>query len=96
VALDLELDDGLLAAGNVREVIRGVQEARKSLGLEVTDRIELWWQAPPPVDQGLREAAELLGSEVLAVSVAEGAPAAPLAEHAVPDLGVRFWLRAVG
>jgi isoleucyl-tRNA synthetase len=96
VALDLELNDELVAAGNVREVIRGVQEARKTLGLEVTDRIELWWQAVPPVDQALRAAADLVGGEVLAVSVTEGPPAAPLAEHSVSDLGVRFWLRAVG
>jgi isoleucyl-tRNA synthetase len=96
VALDLELTEELVAAGSVREVIRAVQEARKTLALEVTDRIELWWEAPAPVDAALRKAADLLGAEVLAVSVTEGAPAAPLAEHGVAELGVRFWLRPIG
>jgi len=96
IALDLELTEELKAAGSVREVIRSVQEARKTLGLEVTDRIELWVQAPAPVDVALAGAEELLASEVLAVSVTPEPPAAPLAEHEVPDLGVRFWIRAVG
>jgi isoleucyl-tRNA synthetase len=96
IALDLELTEELRSAGSVREVIRSVQEARKTLGLEVTDRIELWVQAPPPVDAALASASDLLAGEVLAVSVTPDAPAAPLAEHEVPDIGVRFWIRAVG
>ena len=45
VALDLELTDELRRAGLAREVVRLVQEARKSSGFEVSDRIELVWQA---------------------------------------------------
>ena len=41
VALDLELTPALLRAGLAREVIRMVQEARKSSGFEVSDRIRL-------------------------------------------------------
>jgi isoleucyl-tRNA synthetase len=96
VALDLELDDELRAAGIVRELIRAVQEARKSLGLEVTDRIELFWAATAPVAAALSGGADLLASEVLAVAVGTGPPAAPLAEHGLAELGIRFWLRAVG
>ncbi|MEV4891940.1 hypothetical protein AB0K48_21405, partial [Nonomuraea sp. NPDC055795] len=29
----------------IREVIRLVQDARKSSGLAITDRIDLWWTA---------------------------------------------------
>jgi isoleucyl-tRNA synthetase len=96
VALDLSLDDELRAAGVVRELVRCVQDARKSTGLEVTDRIELWWQADEAVAPAVRGGADLLGTEVLAVSVTEGAPAAPLAEHTLSEPPIRFWLRAAG
>jgi isoleucyl-tRNA synthetase len=95
VALDLELTDELRAAGTVREIIRLVQDARKAQGFDVTDRIELWWEATGATEAALRGAAGLLAEEVLAVSVTEGAPAAPLHPHDVPERDVRFWLRVV-
>ncbi len=55
VALDLELTPELRRAGLAREVVRLVQEARKSSGLEVTDRIELRWQASGELAEALRE-----------------------------------------
>jgi isoleucyl-tRNA synthetase len=96
VALDLELTDELRAAGTVRELVRLVQEARKAQGLEVTDRIELWWDADDEVAAALSNGTDVLGTEVLAVAVTRGAPVAPLAQHDVGELGARFWLRAVG
>src|SRR5206468_6600413 len=41
VALNLELTDELVAEGLAREVVRAIQEARKSAGLNVEDRISL-------------------------------------------------------
>ena len=41
VALDTALDEDLIADGLVRDVARGVQDLRKSAGLDVSDRIEL-------------------------------------------------------
>ena len=84
------------SSGTVREIIRLVQEARKAQGFEVTDRIELWWEAGGDAAAALRAAREALAEEVLAVSVTEGAPAAPLSPHDTGERGVRFWLRAVG
>ena len=69
IALDLRLTPHLLAAGLVREVIRLVQDARKSAGLEVTDRIRLTWQADGDVAHALIRHADLVASEVLAVEV---------------------------
>ncbi|MFP5220143.1 MAG: isoleucine--tRNA ligase [Actinomycetes bacterium] len=98
VALDLEITPELRRAGLVREAVRLVQEARKSSGLDVSDRIELWWQAPTSdeLSQALREGAGRLGEEVLAVSVVEGPPSADVLPHEDAELGLRFWLRAAG
>ena len=46
VALDLAVSDALRAEGWAREVVRLVQDARKSDGLQVSDRIELRWATP--------------------------------------------------
>jgi isoleucyl-tRNA synthetase len=96
VALDLELTDELRAAGTVREIVRLVQEARKAQGLEVTDRIELWWDADGEVAAALHDARDLLAEELLAVCITQGPPTAPLSPHDAAERGVRFWLRPVG
>ena len=96
VALDLTLTPELRRAGLVRDVVRLVQDARKGAGLEVSDRIELWWQADGELAEALREGGPRLGEEVLAVSVVEGAPTADLTPHRVPELGLVFRLRIAG
>ncbi|HEY3736511.1 MAG TPA: isoleucine--tRNA ligase, partial [Jatrophihabitans sp.] len=76
VALDLELTHELRLAGLFREVVRLVQQARKDAGLEVTDRITLWWQvggSPEPAE-AIRMHSAALADEVLAVELTEGAP----------------------
>jgi isoleucyl-tRNA synthetase len=96
VALDLRLTDELRRAGLLREVVRLVQDARKAQGFDVSDRIELWWQSTDDqLGEALREGAGTLASEVLAVTVQEATPAAPLAAHPVDDLGLTFWLRVI-
>jgi isoleucyl-tRNA synthetase len=97
IALDLTITPELRRAGLVRRVIRLVQEARKTSGLDVSDRIELWWQADDDeLATALREHAALLSAEVLAPLIVEGQPAAALAPHRDDDLGLTFWLRAAG
>jgi isoleucyl-tRNA synthetase len=96
VALDLEVTPELRRAGLVREAVRLVQEARKTSGLEVSDRIELWWQAEGELAQALHEGSARLGEEVLAVAVTAGAPTAQVLAHEDADLGLRFWLRVAG
>ena len=45
VALDLTLTQALINAGNVREVIRALQEGRKNAGFDISDRIVVTWNA---------------------------------------------------
>jgi isoleucyl-tRNA synthetase len=68
VALDLELDDDLRQAGVARDIIRAVQEARKSSGFQVTDRIHLRWIASPATAQAFEAHAAEITAEVLALS----------------------------
>jgi isoleucyl-tRNA synthetase len=75
VALDLELTPALVRAGLAREVVRLVQDARKSTGFDVSDRVELVWQADGETAEALREHAGLVADEVLATEMREGLPA---------------------
>src|SRR5207247_2066457 len=87
VALDLELTHELRLAGLARDVVRVVQDARKNAGLDVTDRIELWWRvggSPEPAE-AIRAHGAQLAEEVLAVALSEGAPAADVAAFEVQD-----------
>ncbi|MCW2785735.1 MAG: isoleucine-tRNA ligase [Marmoricola sp.] len=89
VALDLELTDELRRAGLARDVIRMIQEARKTSGFEVSDRIALTWSAGPTMAQAFAEHAGLIADEVLAASMAESDDPASLA-FSDPELGFAF------
>jgi isoleucyl-tRNA synthetase len=92
VALDLTLTPELERAGLVREVVRLIQEARKSSGLEVSDRIELWWtvEDTAPIAEALAEHADQVAGEVLASAIHAGTPGDG-AGFEGPD-GLRFWV----
>src|SRR5262249_17895956 len=67
VALETQITPELRREGLAREVIRLVQDARKADGLEVSDRIELWWHAGDgDLRAALAEHGELIAGEVLA------------------------------
>jgi isoleucyl-tRNA synthetase len=92
VALDLTLTPELKRTGLAREVIRLVQEARKTSGFEVSDRIEIsWWSAEPQTTQAIEEHAATIAGEVLATKMVQakgvGAPT-----QTDPDLKAEFWL----
>ncbi|WP_211255467.1 isoleucine--tRNA ligase [Actinocatenispora sera] len=73
VALDLEVTPELRRAGLAREAIRLIQEARKSSGLQVSDRIAVRWDAAEAeTADALTEHAALVADEVLAVDFAHG------------------------
>ncbi|WP_106585537.1 isoleucine--tRNA ligase [Murinocardiopsis flavida] len=94
VALDLDVTPELQRAGLAREVIRLVQDLRKSSGLDISDRISLWWRAEDPTTgQAVAEHAAWIGAEVLAGEVVNGEPDGEAHSVASPEFGVTFWLR---
>jgi isoleucyl-tRNA synthetase len=68
VALDPELTEGLIDEGLVRDMIRGIQNVRKEMGLEVTDRIELAVYGSETLQRAVERFQEHLMSETLSVS----------------------------
>jgi isoleucyl-tRNA synthetase len=67
VALDLALSQSLIDAGNVREVIRYIQERRKGDGFEISDRIKVRWNADAAIVAAITQSASHISEEVLAL-----------------------------
>ena len=65
VALDLALNDDLLRRGYLRDLVRQVQDLRKTSGLDVSDRIVLHVVGVDDLAEGF----DLVAREVLAIAV---------------------------
>jgi isoleucyl-tRNA synthetase len=68
VALDLTLTPELIAAGHIREVIRAIQERRKSDGFDISDRITVEWNSLAEFVTTISDGADHISREVLATS----------------------------
>jgi isoleucyl-tRNA synthetase len=68
VALELELDDELRREGLAREIVHAIQNARKSAGLQVEDRIHLGLGGDEELLAAAREHADYVKRETLALS----------------------------
>ena len=68
VALDLTLDDELRAEGRAREIIRLVNDQRKTNDYALTDRIAVVLHAPEDAAEAARAHAQWIADEVLATS----------------------------
>lgn len=69
-ALDTNLDEDLVDEGLARDLVRGIQELRKKIGLEVHDRIAIVI-AEPADDSGLPGVLEKFGDYVQQETLAE-------------------------
>ncbi|MGH2765180.1 MAG: isoleucine--tRNA ligase [Actinomycetota bacterium] len=95
VALDLDVTPDLEREGLAREVVRLVQDARKSAGLEVTDRIELRLDAEGPVAEAVDAHGEWIAGEVLAVRIERDDPGEDADRREIDGHTVRLSLRKV-
>ena len=91
VALDLELTAELIAAGNIREVIRAIQERRKSDGFDISDRITIKWNCAEEDAAVIEAGSSHIAQEVLATSIVRDA-SLPLSEL---ELGLTFELTRI-
>jgi isoleucyl-tRNA synthetase len=73
VALDLAIDDDLRREGRAREIVHAVQNARKSAGLQVEDRIELRLDGDPALLEAAQAHRDYLTGETLALKLDLGA-----------------------
>jgi isoleucyl-tRNA synthetase len=69
VALDLALSHTLILAGNAREVIRFIQERRKSDGFEISDRINITWNAKQEISDAIASDLAHIQDETLALTM---------------------------
>jgi isoleucyl-tRNA synthetase len=93
VALDLHLTDDLRREGLARELIRAVQDARKSAGFEVADRIQLGVTAGAAVGEALSAHRDTVAGETLAVDVIHGEVDGPVVETEIDGDPVRISVR---
>jgi isoleucyl-tRNA synthetase len=88
VGLDTEITRELSMEGDIRDLIRGVQNARKEAGLSVTDRIRLTVYGSPRLKEAWDIFGDLAAGETLALESAwaEAAGQIPL------EAGEEAWL----
>lgn len=69
VVLDMEVTEELEAEGWAADVIRGLQDARKATGLEVSDRINVRLSVPEDKLEWAQRHRDLIAGEVLALEL---------------------------
>ena len=72
VALDTRLNDSLIQEGWAREIVSKLQNLRKELKFEVTDRIAVVYDGPAEVQKAMDAYKDYISSEILAVSIEKG------------------------
>jgi|HubBroStandDraft_2_1064218.scaffolds.fasta_scaffold00295_2 isoleucyl-tRNA synthetase len=72
VALDLTIDEDLLREGRAREIVHAVQNARKSAGLQVEDRIELALDGEAALIEAAQAHGDYIVGETLATELSMG------------------------
>jgi isoleucyl-tRNA synthetase len=72
VALDLELDDDLRSEGTARELVRALNDTRKSAGFEIADRILVSIDADDRLRSVIEVHRETIATEVLALDISFG------------------------
>jgi isoleucyl-tRNA synthetase len=72
VALEVELNDELINEGMARELINRIQNIRKDIGLEITDRIKVTVSDNEKVSKAISDFGDYIKGQVLADSIIIG------------------------
>ena len=82
VAVDTTLTPELRNEGLAREFVRRVQDLRKSAGLDVAERIKVYYEASPTLSEAVGAFGEYIQAETLALELVAGAVPAGLPQVA--------------
>jgi isoleucyl-tRNA synthetase len=69
VGIDVRVDEELQLEGKALDVIHSIQRLRKDAGLEITDRIEIRWDADDGLEDVFAAHGERIARETLAVKI---------------------------
>ena len=69
VALDITITEALKCEGVARELIKRIQNYRKTAGFEVTDRIQICLESNAETDEAVKQYADYISGQVLATSI---------------------------
>jgi len=69
VALDINVTEELKKEGVARELIKRIQNHRKTAGFEVTDRITIQFESNAETDEAVKVYGDYIASQVLATSI---------------------------
>jgi len=72
VKLDTEITEELRLEGLAREVVRGIQDRRKKLGLNVEDRIHARYEADGMLMRAIQKHADYIKNETLSLTLEHG------------------------
>jgi isoleucyl-tRNA synthetase len=97
-ALSTALTPELIGEGLAREFVRRVQDLRKNAGLEIADRIQIFYKASPKLARAVEHHRQYIAGETLALSLESGEapPAAPRAEHEFDGESLRVGIVRAG
>ena len=88
VALDTSLNEELVVEGLARELVRTIQDGRKSAGLDISDRISVAIEGSQGIQQAIEMHREYIMSETLALELVPQMEEGFQARH---DLGEDNW-----
>lgn len=83
VVLDCNLTAELIAEGYQREVVSKLQTMRKDASFDVTDRIQVWYNGDPQVEEAIEQGNVFISQSVLAENVQKG--------HASEGIITQLW-----
>ena len=96
VAIDTALNEELLCEGIAREIVRSVQDARKSAGLEVSDHIALAVSGSARVQKALVQYRDYIMGETLAETLSNDTYMPLGLYNDARDLGEDHWEYSLG
>lgn len=85
VALDTQLSEELLKEGIAREFVNRIQNLRKELGFDVTDRIDIIYDAPVKIVNAVEFMADYVKNETLAESILPQSTIAEAHEESIDE-----------